>query len=163
MGNWWLVASSPQCACSRITSPSEFFGETSNHPSDADSLQPRLGAMWLLAFPKTKSSLKGKRFQTISEIQENMTGQLMVIGRTVWGPKVPTLKGSGSVTVLCQCFSYLVSSSINVSFPQCVAGYLLDRSLYIHIYGDRLAIYKILCIYLTCSKISIFNQTIIIF
>ena len=32
---------------------------------------------WL--FPKLKSPLKGKRFQTISEIQENMTGQLMVI------------------------------------------------------------------------------------
>ena len=36
---------------------------------------------WL--FPKLKSPLKGKGFQTIDEIQENMTGQLMVIGRTV--------------------------------------------------------------------------------
>ena len=36
---------------------------------------------WL--FPKLKSSLKAKRFQTIDEIQENMTGQLMAIGRTV--------------------------------------------------------------------------------
>ena len=30
-----------------------------------------------------KSPLKGKRFQTINEIQENMTGQLTAIGRTV--------------------------------------------------------------------------------
>ena len=30
---------------------------------------------WL--FPKLKSPLKGKRLQTIDEIQENMTGQLM--------------------------------------------------------------------------------------
>ena len=36
---------------------------------------------WL--FPKLKSHLKGKRFQTMDEIQENMTGQLMAIGRTV--------------------------------------------------------------------------------
>ena len=32
---------------------------------------------WL--FPKLKSPLKGKRFQTISEIQENTMGQLMAI------------------------------------------------------------------------------------
>ena len=38
------------------------------------------GDFWL--FPKLKSPLKGKRFQTTDEIQENMTGQLMVI-RTV--------------------------------------------------------------------------------
>ena len=36
---------------------------------------------WL--FPKLKSPLKGKRFQTIDEIRENTTGQLMAIGRTV--------------------------------------------------------------------------------
>ena len=36
---------------------------------------------WL--FPKLKSPVKGKRFQTISEIQENTMGQLMVIGRAV--------------------------------------------------------------------------------
>ena len=36
---------------------------------------------WL--FPKLKSPLKGKRFQTISEIQEITTVQLMAIGRTV--------------------------------------------------------------------------------
>ena len=45
---------------------------------------------WL--FSKLKSPLKGKRFQTVNEIQENMMEQLMMIRRTVWGPKVPTLK-----------------------------------------------------------------------
>ena len=34
---------------------------------------------WL--FPKLKSPLKGKRFQTVDEIQDNMTGQLMAMGR----------------------------------------------------------------------------------
>ena len=68
---------------------------------------------WL--FPKLIWPLKEKRFQTINEIQENITGQLMVIGRTVWGPKVPTLKGTEVSLSYVQCFLYLVSSSINVS------------------------------------------------
>ena len=67
-------------------------------------------SFWL--FLKLKSPLKGKRFQTIDEIQENTTGNLMVIGRTVWSPKVPTLKGTGGVIVLCTVF--FVSSSIKV-------------------------------------------------
>ena len=36
---------------------------------------------WL--FPNQKAPLKRKRFQTINEIQGNMMGQLMAIGRTV--------------------------------------------------------------------------------
>ena len=68
---------------------------------------------WL--FPKLKSPLKGKRFQTLSEIQENLTGQLMVIGRIVWDPKVPTLKGTEVSLSYVQCFLYLGSSSIKVS------------------------------------------------
>ena len=36
---------------------------------------------WL--FPKLKSPLKEKRFQITDEIQENTTGQLMAVGRTV--------------------------------------------------------------------------------
>ena len=40
----------PSC----ITSPAEFFGETSNYPGDSASLEPRFHTLWLLAFPKTK-------------------------------------------------------------------------------------------------------------
>ena len=54
MGNWWVEASSQQRACSFITSPAEIFGETSNHPGASAPLQPRFGALRLLAFPKTK-------------------------------------------------------------------------------------------------------------
>ena len=68
---------------------------------------------WL--FPKLKPPLKGKRFQTSHEIQENTMGQLMVIRRIVWGPKVTTLKGT-EVSLSCvQCSFYFVSPSINVS------------------------------------------------
>ena len=61
----------------------EIFGEPSNHPGDSAPLQPRFGSLQLVAFAKTETPLKGKRFQIIHEIQENMTGQLMVIGKTV--------------------------------------------------------------------------------
>ena len=66
---------------------------------------------WL--FLKLKWPLKGKRFQTVKEIQENVMQQLMAIGRTVWGPKVPTFKGTEVSLSYVQCF--FVSCSINVS------------------------------------------------
>ena len=68
---------------------------------------------WL--FQKLKLPLKGKRFQTTDEIQDNTTGQLMEVGKIVWGPKVPTLKGTEASLSYVQCFLYLVSSSTNVS------------------------------------------------
>ena len=115
MGNWWLAASSWQCVCSCIMSRAEFFGKTSNHSGDSASLQPRFDVLQLLAFPKTNSPLKGKRFQMVSAIQEDMTGQLMAIGRSMWGPKVPSLKGSEVLLSYVQFFLCLMSSSINVS------------------------------------------------
>ena len=115
MGSWWLAASLGQCACSCITPHVEFFLETSNHPDDSASLLPGFAICDFLLFPKLKSPLKEKRFQTVDEIQENATGQLVVIGRTVWGPKVPTLKGTEASLSYVQCFSYLVYSSINIS------------------------------------------------
>ena len=76
---------------------------------------PNLLTFDFLLFPKLKSPLKGKRFQTIDEIQENMTGQLMASGRTLWGSKVSNLKGTEATLSYAQCFLYLVSSSISVS------------------------------------------------
>ena len=94
----------------------EFFSELSNHPGDSAAPKPTFGTLRLLPFPKLESPLKGKRFQTIDEIHENITGQLMVTGRTVWGPNVPTLKGTEASLSYVQCFLYFVSSSINVNF-----------------------------------------------
>ena len=112
VSNWWWAALSQQHTCSCIASHAEFFGKISNHPGDSAPLKPPCD-FWL--FPTLKSHLKGKRFQTINDTQESTMGQLMVIGRTLWGPKVPTLKGSEVSLSYVQCFLYLVSSSINVS------------------------------------------------
>ena len=49
--NWWLAASSWQCAPSCITSPAKFCGES---PRWLSPLQPRFGTLWLLALSKTK-------------------------------------------------------------------------------------------------------------
>ena len=58
---------------------------------------------------------KGRDFRSLMRFQENITGQVMANGRTVWGPKVPTLKQTGVSLSYIQCFLYLVSSSVTVS------------------------------------------------
>ena len=87
MGNWWLAASSQKRTCSCITSHAECFGNISNHPGDRASTAKTLVPCNFWLFPKLKSPLRGKRFQIIDEIQDNMTGQLIVIGRTVEVPR----------------------------------------------------------------------------
>ena len=82
---------------------------------------------WL--FPKLKLPLKGKRFQTINEIQENTMRQLMAIGRTVWvRSQGAYFEGDWGINVLRTVF--LVSCIFFnkcLYFSYCMAGYLLDR------------------------------------
>ena len=53
-------------------------------PGDSAPLQPRFGTLQHWLFPKLKSPLKDKRYQTVNKIQEyTTTGQLMAIGRPV--------------------------------------------------------------------------------
>ena len=113
IGNWQLAASSQQCICSCIRSHAEFFGETSNHPGDSAPL-PRFGALWHLTFPKTKITFERKEISDCWWDSENMMGQLMAIGRTAWGPKVPTLKRTDASLSYVQCIWHLISSLINV-------------------------------------------------
>ena len=127
MSNWWLAASSHHTH-SCIRSQAEFFGEIPNHTGDSAPYSPDLASCDFLLFPKLKLPLKGKRFQTVDEIQENMVGQVMAVGRTVWGPKAPTLKGTWGVIVLCIMF-LLSGVFFNkcLYFSQYMAGYFLDR------------------------------------
>ena len=83
MGNWTLAASSGQHTHLCIASRAEFFGETSGHPGDTGPYSPDLAPCNFWLFPKLKLPLKGKRFQTVDDIQENTMGKLMAIGRTV--------------------------------------------------------------------------------
>ena len=79
MGNWWLAASLWQSTCSCITSCAEVFWQ---NVKSLRWLSLSIAQIWcpaISSFTKLKSPLKGKRFQTVNEIQESMTGQLMVI------------------------------------------------------------------------------------
>ena len=115
MDIWWWAASLWQHACSCITSHAEIFGKTSNHPGDLATLQPGFCALWLLAFPKTKITFEREKISDVIEIRENMTGQLIAIVRSMWGPNVPSLMGTEASLSYVRCFLYLVSSSVNLS------------------------------------------------
>ena len=114
MDNWWLAASSQQCAHSCIMSHAEMLPNINSAGNSAPYI-PDLTPCNFWLFLKLKSPLKSKRFQNINRIQENMMGQLMAFGRTVWGPNVPTLKETEVSLSYVQCFLYLVSSLINIS------------------------------------------------
>ena len=152
MSNWWLAASSHHTH-SCIRSHAEFFGEIPNHTGDSAPYSPDLASCDFWLFPKLKSPLKGKRFQTVNEIEENITGQLMLIGGTVWGPKVPTLKRTEVLLFYVQCFFYLVSS-INVSVFHTK---WLD-TLWTEPFKVFLSIFYWLCYYATFSPFAPLHQ-----
>ena len=108
MDSWWLAASSRQCT----RSPAELFGKTSNHPGDS---APLFGTLWLLAFPKTEITFEREEISDHWWESGKYNGAAMAIRRTVWGPKVPTLKGTEASLSCVQCLFYLVPSSINIS------------------------------------------------
>ena len=115
MGNWWWAASSQQHACSGITSSAEFFGKTSNNLGDSALLQPRFDALWVLDFPKSKTSFEREEISDHPLDSEEYDGASDGNWRTVCGPQVTTLKGIEVSLSYVQCFLYLVSSSTNVS------------------------------------------------
>ena len=65
-GDWQLHHNSMPTHVSRLIQ--SFFYETSNHLGDSAALQPRFGAMRLLAFPKAKITFEWKE---ISDCQRD--------------------------------------------------------------------------------------------
>ena len=135
MGTWGLAASRRQRACSCIMSHAEFFGETSNHPGDSDPYIPDLVSCDFWLFPKQKSPLKGKRFQTFDEIQENTMGRWWPLRELCEVPRCLLWK-----VLRCHCPMYNVSCILYLLqwseediLLQYMAGYFLDR-LYICIH-----------------------------
>ena len=115
MSNWWLAASSQQCARSCITSHADIFGRTSDHPGDSVPLRPRFGAPKLLSFPKTKITFERE------EISDHWwdSGKYDRAADGDWENYVRSqgayFEGDWGISVLCTTFLYLVSTSINVS------------------------------------------------
>ena len=90
-------------------------------------LQPRFGALWLLAFPKIEITFEREEISDYWWDSGKYNGAAEATSRTVWGPKVPVSKGIQVSLSYVQCFLYLVSSSINVYFSYYMDGYFLDR------------------------------------
>ena len=130
VGNWWLAASSRQCACSRITSPAEFFDETSSHPDDSAPLQPAFGTPRLLAFPKTEITFEREE---ILDCQWD-SGKYDRAADGDWENCVRSqgsyFEGDWGVIVLCIMFLVSCIFSKCLYFLYYLAGYLLDRPLY---------------------------------
>ena len=130
IGNWWLAASSWQCANSCITSCVEFFGETSNHPGDSAPLQRISGTMWLLAFLKTKIMFEREEIS-------NHQGDSRKYDRAADGNWENCVRSQsayfeGDWGSCIQCFLYLISSSINVSFSHTRGRTLSGQTSYMH-------------------------------
>ena len=131
LGTWRLAASSRQCARSCIRSHAEFLVQHQITQVAQPPYNPDLVPCDFWLFPKLKSPLKGKIFQTVSEIQENTMGQLMVTGRLCEVPRCLLWRGLRR-----HCSIYSVSC---IFFSKCVyfsyyeVGYLLDRQ-YVCVY-----------------------------
>ena len=123
MDNWWLAASSWQCACSCITSREEFFGEISNHPGDSALLPPRFGALQLLAFPQTKITFK--REETSDHRWDS--GKYDRAADGDWNcvrSQDAYFEGDWGIIVLCTTCIFFNKC---LYFSHSMAGYLLDR------------------------------------
>ena len=109
-----------------------FFGKTSNDPGVSAPLQPRFGALQLLAFLKTKITFEREE---ISNCQRN-SGKYDRAADGDWENCVRAqdtyLEGDWGVIVLCTVFLVSCIFSKCHYFSQCTAGYFLDRSPILH-------------------------------
>ena len=109
MGNWWSTASSLQRACSGIMSHAEVFGETSNHPGDSAQIWHPVTS----SFSQNKNHLwKARDFRLSMRFRKIRWGSWWQLGELCEVPKCLLWRG---LRHHCPMYSFLVSSSINVS------------------------------------------------
>ena len=90
-----------------------FFDETSNQPGDSAHLQPTFGALWLLAFPKTKITFEREEISDHQWDSGKYHGPVDGDWENCVTSQGDYFEGDWGVLVLCAMFP--VSSSINVS------------------------------------------------
>ena len=116
MGNWWLVALSPQFTHMHHVSCRVFWWNIKS-PRWLTPLPPRFGGLWLLAFPKTKIAFE--REEILDHWWDSGIYNEAAYGN--WENCVRSqgayFEGDWGIIVLCTMFLqlYLISSSINVS------------------------------------------------
>ena len=127
MGNWRLAASSRQHTHSCITSRTVFWQNIKSPRWISPSYSSVFTSCDFWLFRKLKSPLKGKRFQTIDEIQENMTEAADGDWETCLSSQGAHCEGDWGVIVLCSmslvsCIFF--NKWLYVSYY--MAGYVLD-------------------------------------
>ena len=111
--NWWWAASS-ELVSSYIMSHTVFWRNIKS-PRWLSSPRDQIWCSLTSGFSQNWNHLwKGRAFRPSIRFRKITMEQLMMTGRTVWGPKVSTLKGTKVLLSYIQCFLYLVSS-VNVS------------------------------------------------
>ena len=132
VGNWWLAASSQQCARTCIMSHAECFSKTSNHPDDSAPPESQIWGPVTSAFFQNWNHLQAEREEISGchEIQENMTGQQMAIPTKdcaecleqwmrCWENCVRSQNANfeGDWSIICLCTMFLISCSF---FNKCL-------------------------------------------
>ena len=150
MGNWWLAASSWQCARSCITSPAEVFGETSNHPGDSALLQPRFSALQPLAFLKNKITFEREE---ISDCQWD-SGKYDRAADGKWENCVSSqdayFEGDRGIIVLCTIFLVpCILFNKYLYFSYYMAVYFWTYLIYIHAYTHAYIIYALFILHIS--------------
>ena len=110
-GDWHLHHDNVPTHASHLVQ--SVFGKTSNHPGDSAPLQPRFGALWLLASPKTKISFEREEILDCRQDSGKYNGAADGDWENCMRFQSACFKGNWGIIVLCTMF--LVSSSINVS------------------------------------------------
>ena len=114
MGNWWLAASSWQHTCSCITSRTVFWWNIkSPRGLSPHNNSPDFGALWLLAFPKTKFTFEREEILGHQWDSGKYNGAADGNWENYVRSQGTYFEGDWGIIVLCTMF--LVSSSINVS------------------------------------------------
>ena len=128
MDNWWLAASPGQCTCLCITSHEEFFGETPNRPGDLALLQPRFGALQLLALPKIKITFEKEDISVHQWDSEKYDGVADGNWENFVRSQGAYFDGDWGIIVLCTVFLVpCIFFNKCLYFSQYMAGYSLDR------------------------------------
>ena len=142
MGNWWLAASSQQCACSCIISLQSFLVKHQITQVAHPLLQPRFGTLGLLAFPKTKITFERDGISDYWWDSRKYEGAANGDWENCVRLQGAYFEGDWGIIVLCTMFllsymvfinywSLLLSKDLllkyGLYFSYYMSGYLLDR------------------------------------
>ena len=127
---WWSATLS-QHACSCIISGAEILVRHQITQVTQPPYSPDLVPCNFWLFPKLKSPLKGKRFQTIHEIQKTQWGSWWWLGELGEVPRHLLGRGLRHHLPMYIVVSYIFfNKCLYVSYY--MAEYFLDRHVYIH-------------------------------